>query len=614
MRLNDVLLEKQNYETIFTEIMNIVNEYGTEDMKKWYSKEIPETIKEVKSSLKKMDRIQWMLKYTRIVYLNGLTRYEVIPEEVRQEIIEKRDKYLSQMGMTRQDLQRNSPQTVLYKLQHFLSLSRVHKIQNYQFKNQPWSEIKKTFEEYESEWQDSLKENGVKIQDGDRAILTFDGGKKAWWLLDRGSCDDEAKAMGHCGNVPSEKQFDQILSFRTASEDPEYWVPHLTFILNKGVLGEMKGRANNKPDKKYHPYIIALLKQKYVEEIRGGGYAADQNFSLGDLPENVREELLAEKPSLGSLYDLYTIYGMTPEIERRIYDELDRQYKDEPYSIDAKTTILKQWDSLEEFMNEITHIHKDFDALYQFLRDRSDDVDIADAVESMNSTDVDSEIYYRIVEKLTETSIQKLAKRLGVSPNFNTYSGTMNFVDSIYGNADVKYMFDSAIVKSLKNEIKNMSDDDIVKVGKIIITMVSRELRIGDVGIYYDETPNELTNIRVEIYTKTLIEYLSTDQDGDGDGDYYEADEFRQTKDYFDQIETYQINDTIKSNSDGVLDEDEYADYKRIMSKIRTKSYDIDLSSIEKMDFEDMAIQMERELNLMDSYDMSDLKSLAGIA
>jgi hypothetical protein len=96
------------------------------------------------------------------------------------------------------------------QIEHFLSLP-VDKIKNFVWSNQTSAELLKQFEEFEQEWQDSLGENGVEIQDGDKLLISFDGGSKAWWLLDRGACRDEAKKMGHCGNVPSEKPGDRIL-------------------------------------------------------------------------------------------------------------------------------------------------------------------------------------------------------------------------------------------------------------------------------------------------------------------------------------------------------------------------------------------------------------------
>lgn len=122
-----------------------------------------------------------------------------------------------------------------------------------------------------------------------------------WVSLDRGSCDKEAEAMGHCGNAGF-KEGDNVWSMR----DPK-GVPHLTFIVNKKILGESKGYANNKPEAKYHPHIIALLLgqengEDIIQYIRGGGYKPEANFELSDLDRATRDELLKKKPQLDDFF------------------------------------------------------------------------------------------------------------------------------------------------------------------------------------------------------------------------------------------------------------------------------------------------------------------------
>ena len=56
---------------------------------------------------------------------------------------------------------------------------------------------------------------------------------------------------------------DTVLSLRqkVTHDGEKYHRPVLTFILDdRGFLGEMKGRNNNKPSEKYHSYIVELLK------------------------------------------------------------------------------------------------------------------------------------------------------------------------------------------------------------------------------------------------------------------------------------------------------------------------------------------------------------------
>lgn len=146
--------------------------------------------------------------------------------------------------------------------------------------------------EIEDEWKDAVGDGWITPQ-GDETLI-LDLGKYKWFDLGRGACRDEGGAMGHCGNTPSVRAGDTIYSLRQVATrgGQEFHRPSLTFIANNGILGEMKGRANNKPDEKYHPHIIELLKSKYIDGIRGGGYMPQSNFHPDDLTEEQRQEII----------------------------------------------------------------------------------------------------------------------------------------------------------------------------------------------------------------------------------------------------------------------------------------------------------------------------------
>ena len=121
-------------------------------------------------------------------------------------------------------------------------------------------------------------------------ILSFPDGY-SWVDLEKSYCDKESESMGHCGNRGGPRS-DTILSLRDKQN-----IPHLTFILNNGNLGEMKGRANEKPATKYHKYIIELLKLPIIKNVKGGGYKPENNFCLTDLKQEELDELLRSKPN-----------------------------------------------------------------------------------------------------------------------------------------------------------------------------------------------------------------------------------------------------------------------------------------------------------------------------
>lgn len=140
-------------------------------------------------------------------------------------------------------------------------------------------------------WHNTLKKKQEGRGAPGKTILKFNDGLK-WVSLGRGYCAQEGKAAGHCGNS-AHREGDDILSLRDKNEHV-----HLTFVINNGMLGEMKGRGNEKPAQKYHDHIVALLRLPMVKGISGARYLPQNNFHLSDLPKDVYEKLFGEKPLL----------------------------------------------------------------------------------------------------------------------------------------------------------------------------------------------------------------------------------------------------------------------------------------------------------------------------
>ncbi len=184
---------------------------------------------------------------------------------------------------------------------HFYDLVHIPGVRQYSPEGkqpgQVMTEIKKIEDDYNKEHAGLIhpdKHEGTPV-------VEFPDGS-AWFDLEKGGCPIEAQAMGHCGNGVGNSD-ETVLSYRVPiKRGPNtFWSPHLTFILNTedGKLGEMKGRGNNKPSSKYHPQIVALLRNDIIKGIRGGGYLPENNFALADLSDDVVDQLLEEKPSLG---------------------------------------------------------------------------------------------------------------------------------------------------------------------------------------------------------------------------------------------------------------------------------------------------------------------------
>lgn len=161
-------------------------------------------------------------------------------------------------------------------------------------------------------------------------ILSFPDGY-FWTDLEKSYCDVESKAMGHCGNQGA-KSGDTILSLRDEKNRP-----HLTFILNNGKLGEMKGKNNDKPAAKYYHYIIELLKLPIIKDVVGGGYLPENNFKLEDLTKEQVEEIVKVNNNLEENYLKILVHNKWEISEKEYIDSLQKLLTKYPKSIDEET-------------------------------------------------------------------------------------------------------------------------------------------------------------------------------------------------------------------------------------------------------------------------------------
>ena len=261
---------------------------------------------------------------------------------------------------------------VMDYLSHLTGIN-YSKIQNYNPTNSrtPLEDLKAL----EEEFIELSEENLIPATGNEKVLINF--GDVAWYDLGKGSCGDEADAMGHCGNKPSERPGDRIFSFRKkVNVDGDiYYKPHLTFIFNNGFLGEMKGRANDKPADRYHDYIVALLKLPIVEGVIGGGYEPENNFELDDLSEEHLEEIReakgdefieSEGNKLMPLKKLTEKFkqgeGSPKEITEMVDDILSEYYHGSEYEVyyDTEDGNFKVHNSLEDAAPELSTIRDGF--------------------------------------------------------------------------------------------------------------------------------------------------------------------------------------------------------------------------------------------------------------
>lgn len=407
-----ILLERADYAGMFNDIAKMLGE-------------TPQNVTDVtaaaRAHLKKNDRVTWYLRLWKIGLAETLMKNpgtaEKLPPGYLQKLVAQ---YAQRAKMTEAEVKAAgwtlyTDRQFLATMEHYLSLPIVA-IQRKVFSFDDPEVVIDAFRSAEAEWQKETKD--AFVDDDAHAFIKFPNGL-AWYNLDRAYCELEAKAMGHCGNQPRANTEDTILSLRktmtraATQHQPEMTLhkPILTFILNgNGFLTEMKGRFNEKPEQKYHNEIVALLRDPIVHGIKGGGYRPEANFSLNDLDEATKAQLLEEKPELGGLWELYTKRGIADEDVMEMLREKLGEYNAVPATLqlsdDQKEFKIETWKNLSQFCSRVDDgvVSKMLD----ILDGTNDDIEILDSLSN--------EEIIAVISSLNDADYHHLMRALEVRP------------------------------------------------------------------------------------------------------------------------------------------------------------------------------------------------------
>jgi hypothetical protein len=122
--------------------------------------------------------------------------------------------------------------------------------------------------------------------------------------------------MGHCGRSSSGNIY-SLREVKTLNPKFKLNKSHLTAAISPdGVIYQMKGPKNSKPQSKYHKYIIDLLyltdeDGEYFIKDFGREYQSSSDFKISDLTEEEMKKLLEDRPDLFT--DGYTRYKLFQE-------------------------------------------------------------------------------------------------------------------------------------------------------------------------------------------------------------------------------------------------------------------------------------------------------------
>lgn len=292
MKLEFILTEALNYNDMFKSLIDIV----PEEEKKTLTKVLDRKINEYKTDLKKSDRIIWFLREYKKALLNNYLKDNEQPFKDKFKIYYDKEmsKFKNKELMDFRELT-----TFQNNIIHFLSLP-IPEIQNYNFGNQTDTEIFDYFQKLEDKWKEGNKEL-IQYDEDDNVIIDL-GDDYYWVSLDRSYCDKEGKSMGHCGNSPRSGEDDNIYSLRKLVKqgNKKYWHPFVTVTVDdEKMVWETKGRGNEKPVKRYVPYVVELFKNKnYISGIREGvGYKPENNLQFDrDFTKDQQDAIIKSNP------------------------------------------------------------------------------------------------------------------------------------------------------------------------------------------------------------------------------------------------------------------------------------------------------------------------------
>ena len=156
-------------------------------------------------------------------------------------------------------------------------------------------------------WHDELEvgSGDINYVEENPIILDFrdaNGNGFYWADLQTSSSKEECDRMGHCGTSGAGR----IYSLRQVTPLNEKYKLNKSVLTaaigTNGIVYQMKGGKNSKPEEKYHQYIYPLLFLKNGNDyfIKGFGseYDSASDFKLTDFSDDVIGEIFAKRPEL----------------------------------------------------------------------------------------------------------------------------------------------------------------------------------------------------------------------------------------------------------------------------------------------------------------------------
>lgn len=421
--------------------------------------------------------------------------------------------------------------SVIRSLAHYTAYD-YEPIKKYDPGNKPFTQVIDELDKLEQEYQERIGEDDrmLKLQEGDEILHNFGNGH-VWVKLARGACRQEADAMGHCGNVPSQKSGDRILSFRKIRQRGKetFYEPFMTFIYNEQTkkMGEMKGRANEKPADKYHPYIIWLLKQDFVRGFGPRGYAPEDDFQMDDLTPEQRDDVISANPWITLSYG--TPLRKIPESIRSMINmpmktgEYDVWYDSSKNKIYLNVPVRRVIDK---------HILEALERPYDYFDPSPDNDSVEYFVRVLNEENLKL-LYEKVKEVIEseemtfETTFEEFVKKCGRRDFFGVFEEYLDEDDEPVDFEDNPLYED--LISNIKNRISTVymyayERELAEKIMKNIPDIELEDFTMVAVGTFYDKDQTEMSE-QFAGDTKIVVfesdNYFETSDEGSYEDEIY---------------------------------------------------------------------------------------------
>ena len=165
----------------------------------------------------------------------------------------------------------------------------------------------------QEDWHNELAKNTNLIKEEKNKIIKDYGDGYYWVDMQTNESTEEAKLMGHCG---SDYGATTLICLRF-KHNTGHIEGKLTAAYNEDTktITQLKGKGNSKPKSIYHPYIISLFLDGFVDidkkEI--SSYKPELDFQFDDLTIEQMNMVFDKKPSLKFGYNKYKFINLGKE-------------------------------------------------------------------------------------------------------------------------------------------------------------------------------------------------------------------------------------------------------------------------------------------------------------